>query len=431
MHVCTVIARNFLAHARVLAASLAEHDPDVRCSVLIVDGSEELDAHEPFSVLTPGEIGIDERELARRATMYDARGLVSSTKPRLLSALLAREPGAVVLLDADGCLYASLAGVGDLAEAHSLVLSPHLHEPAPLGAEIGIEQIVLKAGVMNGGLVAVAPGAEPFLDWWAQRTERHCIEDASRGLLLAQLWLTLAPVLFEHHVLADRGCNVMGWNLYSRDVIWARDRASIDATPLRHFHFLGGFDPEHPERLCPDLRADQFWPLLEERPGVARLTRDYAARLLTAGFHETRAWARAHSSLAAVASLEPWMRAAYRSALMTAERDGAEQPPNPIEHGEAAFTRWLDSLPPSARWAHLATPEEQLRGELAALHADRQALQRDHEAIASRLAVLGDSYRRLEQEHSALKQDRRERPSDRDRVIARLRAIGASLRDRG
>jgi hypothetical protein len=404
MHVCTVIARNFLAHARVLATSLAEHDPDAGCSVLIVDGGQELDAHEPFAVLTPGDIGIDERELARRATMYDARGLVSSMKPRLLSALIARERGAVLLLDADGCIYESLAEIGDLAAAHSLVLSPHLHEPAPLGAEIGIEQIVLKAGVMNGGLVGVAPGAEPFLDWWARRTERHCIEDASRGLLLAQLWLTLAPVLFEHHILTDRGCNVMGWNLYSRDILWAQERARIDGVPLRHFHFLGGFDPEHPERLSPDRRIDPFWPPIEQRPGAARLARDYAARLLTAGFHETRAWARTHSRLVAGASLEPWMRAAYRSALMAAERGGTDEPPNPIEHGEAAFNRWLDSLPTSARWVHLATPEEQLRAELATLRSEHQALQQDHQAMAFRFAALGESHELLEREHLALRQ---------------------------
>ncbi len=431
MRVCTVIARNFLAHARVLATSLAEHDPGVRCSALIVDGTQELDAQEPFEVLTPGDIGIDERELARRATMYDTRGLVSSMKPRLLRTLLAREREPVLLLDADGCLYSSIAEIGDRAGSHSLVLSPHLHEPAPLGVEIGIEQIVLKAGVMNGGLVGVGPGAEPFLDWWAQRTERHCIEDANRALLLAQLWLTLAPVLFEHHVLTDRGCNVMGWNLYARDVVWAQDSASIDGTPLRHFHFLGGFDPEQPERLSPDRRIDAFWPSLEDRPGAARLAREYAARLITAGFHETREWASVHSRVASAVRLESWMRAAYRAALIAAERRGADEPPNPIKDGDAAFARWLDSLPASARWVHLATPEEQLRAELAILRSGHHALLRDHAAMASSFAALGESHERLAREHLALEEAHRMQPSEIGRVVARLRATTARLRDRG
>ncbi len=431
MRVCTVIARNFLAHARVLATSLAEYDPGMSCSALIVDGTQELDAREPFEVLAPADIGIDGRELARRATMYDTRGLVSSMKPRLLSALLAREREPVLLLDADGCIYASLAEIGDRAGAHSLVLSPHLHEPAPLGTELGIEQIVLKAGVMNGGLVGVGAGAEPFLDWWAQRTERHCIEDAGRALLLGQLWLTLATVLFEHYVLTDRGCNVMGWNLYARDIVWAQGRASIDGTPLRHFHFLGGFDPERPQRLSPDRRIDPFWPSLEERPGAARLARDYAARLLAAGFHETREWAAVHSRAAAAAPLEPWMRAAYRAALMVAEYRDTDEPPNPIEDGEEAFTHWLDSLAPSARWVHLATPAEQLRGELEVLRSVHETLAHEHAAMVSSFAALSESHERLVREHLALEQAHRRQPGEIGRVVARLRATTARLRDRG
>ena len=39
MDVCTIIAKNDLAYARVLGRSLREHEPDVRFKVLIIDAS--------------------------------------------------------------------------------------------------------------------------------------------------------------------------------------------------------------------------------------------------------------------------------------------------------------------------------------------------------------------------------------------------------
>ena len=61
---CTIIARNYLAHARVLAASLTEHYPDRRLVVLVIDDDDtEVDPRvEPFDVLRPGDLDLDQRE---------------------------------------------------------------------------------------------------------------------------------------------------------------------------------------------------------------------------------------------------------------------------------------------------------------------------------------------------------------------------------
>ncbi len=50
MHVCTIVARNYLAAARVLARSFAAHNPDGTCWTLVIDDIDQEidDAREPF-----------------------------------------------------------------------------------------------------------------------------------------------------------------------------------------------------------------------------------------------------------------------------------------------------------------------------------------------------------------------------------------------
>ena len=55
MNVCTIIAKNYVAHARVLAESFREHHPEGTCYALVVDDADgyiDADA-EPFELVTP------------------------------------------------------------------------------------------------------------------------------------------------------------------------------------------------------------------------------------------------------------------------------------------------------------------------------------------------------------------------------------------
>jgi hypothetical protein len=352
IHGCTLTTRHYEAHARVLAESFLAHHPGARFSVLTIGYPEDaLPRGERFEVLVPADVGIDEQELNRRATMYITQGVASSLKPHLLATLLARGPDAVLYIDADGCVYDQLTGLAELAERHSLLLSPHILDPHPIAGneradpiwrEDSPEQIVMRSGLMNAGLIGVGPGAERFLEWWSQRTSRRCVFDVSRGLALCQTWLTLATTIFEHHVLRDRGCNVAGWNLQARDVRWEGDTPTIDGVPLRHFHFAGGFDPEQPQRITPSAKNASWWPSLEERPGTARVVREYAERLIAHGYREARAAPPLYDAMPGGAPIEPWMRSSYRTALVEAERADAAEPPNPFSDGAERFSNWLE-----------------------------------------------------------------------------------------
>jgi len=339
---CTVTTRNYAAHARVLAESFLRHNPGASFTVLVVDdGDCGVGSAPGLRRLTPREVGIDEPELARRATMYTAQGLAASLKPALLQMLLAEGGRPVVLLDADGSVYGHLGALARLAAEHSLLLSPHSLSAHPLWAHDSPEQIFMRSGVMNAGLIGVGAGAEPFLEWWGERTARRCVFDAGHALMLGQTWLTLATCLFDHHVLRDPGYNVAGWNLQDREVHWDGDSPTIDGVPLRHFHFAGSYDAERPDLLTTQAHAD-WWPKLQGRTGVLRLSREYSSRLLAGGYLEARQASPAFDRTPGGALIEPWMRAEFRRALIASELEGSDEPPNPFSDGDEAFAGWLD-----------------------------------------------------------------------------------------
>jgi hypothetical protein len=364
MIACTAVTRNYAAEAHVLAESFAEHNPGSRFVVCVIDdaGGEGLEG--PFETLSPLDTGIDLAELHRQATMFAPVGLTGATKPRLIRMLAAHgEP--VIYLDADSWVHASLSPVAELVERHDLVFSAHSLDPHPLVGERSAEQLFAADGPINTGLLGATAAAEPFLEWWRERTARHSVFDRWHGLFQEQGWVTAALTLFPHHLLRDRGCNVMGWNLQDRDVEWDGDTPMIDGGPLRHFHFVYGFRADDPDVLAPAQRdptseAAALWPGLDDRPGVARLCREYAERLLAAGWRTARAQPHRFERPLDGSPLDQWMRDRYRSALIRAESAGEAEPPNPFTHGADTFRDWVETAPPPERagpWMRTAAAE--------------------------------------------------------------------------
>jgi hypothetical protein len=311
MQAAAVVARNYLPHARVLAESFRRHHPGGRLTLLVVDGSAEVDGAD---VVGPAAVGVDERELRRRAVLFDTQGVISSLRAPLLARLL-DEP--VLLLDADMLVLAPLDDLWELAAAEQILLSPHALDPMPGAPGAWLEEELLRAGTFNGGFLGVGPCAEPFLAWLTERARRDCLREPARGLLYTQTWLNLVPALFPHRVLRDRGVNAQYHGLHGRDVDWTPTGPRIGEDPLRLFHFAG-FDPREPRRLCrhyPDTE-------LGDRPGLARLCAEYAERLRAAG------WPAEPVPFAAI---DPVVRVLYRDALLAAEAGDGPEPPDPAE----------------------------------------------------------------------------------------------------
>ena len=364
----SVIDQRYLAEARVMAHSVLAREPGARVFVVIADGAATARAEEPFTPVSPADIGVDDRELARRAAIYTPQELVSSLKPLLMRHLVRRHGTPAVLLDADCLVLGELSALTRPAERHAVVLTPHRCAPAvhrPGG--YGPEQDFLRSGVYNGGVLACGPGAGPFLDWWAPRTARDNIVDTGQALMMSQNWLSLVPALFDHHVVHDRGINVMGHNLGDDDLEWpAAGPPTVAGTPVRLHHFAGGFDAHRPLALYDGPARYPWWPDATRRPGLARLCERYAALLLAAGYDEQHARPTPFG-VAGTVPLDTPMRRAARAAIVTAEATGTLAPPVPLADGADAFLAWqaAPSAPgsPLSRWL---TTLRELRPDLQA-----------------------------------------------------------------
>ena len=90
--ITTVVARNYLPQARVLARSFRAHHPDGRVVVLVLDApGDGLRDDEPFEVVAPADVvpAGAQRELRRMITIYNVMELATALKPFLLRHLLA------------------------------------------------------------------------------------------------------------------------------------------------------------------------------------------------------------------------------------------------------------------------------------------------------------------------------------------------------
>ena len=345
----TVVARNYLPHARVLAASLRDHHPDTPLWVLVVDddpgppGAPAERPDEPFQLLTMHALGVDDRELHRRAMIYEAQGLISSLRPLAVMHLLEQGAEAVLLLDADMRLLAPIGDVWELVREAGVLLSPHVL--APLGGAPGAwaEEELLLAGTFNGGFLGAGPGSDRFLRWIDERVRRDAVADRDRGLFYAQGWFDLVPALFDHAVLRDPGVNFSVHRLGGRDLEGSAADAALAGAPVRLVHFTG-FSPDAPDRLC-GYYGDERAALLG-RPRIAALCAAYAGALRDAGWPTDAPypWGRLPDG----AVIDPVMRAVYREALACAERGQAGEPPDPFDaRAPAEFVRWLASRPPA------------------------------------------------------------------------------------
>jgi hypothetical protein len=333
---CTIVARNYLPFARVLAAAWLEHHDQAAFVVLVIDDDGPRSAeHARLRFARPEELGIDAVDLEQMRGIYDVAEMTTALKPRLIAHLLDEGNEAVVYLDSDMDLLAPVDALGETARASGVVLSPHVFGPPPSDAYL-TEAHYTMYGQYNSGLIAVGSSGRTFVDWWAERTRWDCLFDEPAGLHADQRWLDCVPVYFEHATIGDAGLNVGAWNLHERPFGVADGRPTVAGVPLRAFHFAG-FDPHRPERVT---RYDPT--AFDDDPILLSVRRRYAQRLLAAGYDEQRAIPYRYGRSAAGRRLRLWERRVYRAALMAARRDGELEVPGPFDRARSGdFERML------------------------------------------------------------------------------------------
>ncbi|MBC8078375.1 MAG: methyltransferase domain-containing protein [Chloroflexales bacterium] len=288
----TVVAKNYLAVARVLAQSFQQFHPDIPFFVALADEPEgRFDPRdEPFHLLTLAELALP--DLERMRFRYTRQQLIIATKPFLLSALLGRGFAHAIALDADMLVLDDLTPLFDRVRQHALALTPHLLEPPADALRIGRELNILQSGIFNGGFVGITNQAEArhFLSWWQERVAEHCHHAVGEGMYYDQRWLDFAPTFVaDCHVVRDPAYNVAYWNLPERQLHFDGERAMVAGQPCRFFHF-SGYDyerPDAPTRYNRALTFDQFGT-------AARLFTRYQGLLEAANHPQTSTWPYAY-----------------------------------------------------------------------------------------------------------------------------------------
>lgn len=337
LNACTIVARNYLAQASVLANSFLEQHPGSRFVTLVLDETEPR-SEARYDVVTPYDIGLDRSEVHRMAAIYDIKEFATAVKPALLRTLLA--DGEVAYFDPDIEFFAPLLDVAKRARKYGIVLTPHTMSPLPRDGCLPDERMLLQAGIYNLGFIGVGAKALPFLDWWAERLARDCIVAVEQALFVDQRWIDFVPALYDHFILRDHGSNVAYWNLHERALTWTGEGYEVNGVPLRFFHF-SGFSPLRPDVVSSHM-GDRPRIRLDRRPDLRRIFTAYAEKLLDAGFAESGRLPYRFDFTTDGTPIDRSMRRLFRDRLIVAERSGTTEPPNPFENSES-FIEWLHS----------------------------------------------------------------------------------------
>jgi hypothetical protein len=338
--IATIVARNYLAFARVLATSLQAHHPQLPFLVVVIDAEDAA----PPDLAGAGErvpiaaLGIpDLRQTCFRRSCQELAVLL---KPFLLRHLLDRGLSPAVFLDPDVLVEGDLTPVLDVVDRHAVTLTPHLLHPLEGDRRIERELNILQSGTFNAGFVSVSEGrtARLAIDWWRDRLLVACSAAVADGVYYDQRWLDLMPMWFEDvALLRDPGCNVAYWNLRERGLHASSPARLADGSPLRFFHF-SGFDPETPG--SPSRHAGRHWTGGELPEIYAR----YARLLFAAGYRSSRQIPYRFGSFDNGVRVSPRAREIYRDLGPAAAGFG-----DPFEAARpSSFYAWLATRHPDA-----------------------------------------------------------------------------------
>lgn len=333
----TIVGRNYLPFARVLAGSLKRYHPRAQLLVVVADavnGAAQA-PDEPFSTLAPAQLSVpDLHGLRFRCTRQE---LVVTLKPFLLATLLEREASAL-FLDADVLVLERLDGLFAAVRRHAVTLVPHGIEPPKTPDGVERDLVLNLSGAFNGGVVGVSRSAEAlaFLNWWQTRLHSRCRHDVARGMHFDQRWLDLVPGFVDDlHVHRDAGVNVAHWNLPERPIGFRNGAVTAAGVPCRLFHF-SGFDPDEPEwptRYRRELR-------LEDVGDADPLFRDYAQALQAAGWPQARLLRYAYESFSngvRIPEMARWLYAELRDTNAFGDPFDAS--------GRPSYFQWLRGRP--------------------------------------------------------------------------------------
>ena len=285
--------------------------------MFVVDAIDDAPEMHDATILLPPDV-FDFESYAGLAYSFDVTELSTCVKPFVLRHLLARGYDRAFYFDPDIEIFTPIDAVRDPLDDADIVLTPHTTGPIPLDGKLPNEITLLQAGAYNLGFIGVAnrPAARRFLDWWAARLERYCINDVASGLFTDQKWIDLVPGMVERvAIVRHRGCNVGYWNLHARQVHPEIPSRLVTGEPIVFYHY-SGFDPLQPSVLSKhQTRID-----LAREPGLLSLLQGYAERVMANGFDEASKAPYAYSRFSNGVATDMSSRSVLRDARLAGHR---------------------------------------------------------------------------------------------------------------
>jgi len=292
----TIVSANYIAYAKVLAQSLAEHAPEVAFRVLVVDEPQPqvraVVERSGLQAVYARDLGLPDFD--RLAYKFDLVELNTALKPSFLRRLLDEGFTQAAYVDPDIRFFGPPTPILEALDGASVVLTPHTLAPVMDGLRPS-DVDFLRNGTFNLGFVAVRECAEAraLLAWWEERCLGLGFNDPSFGVFVDQKWMDLVPSFFaDHRILRHPGCNAAYWNLHERTVAMEQGGPRVNGQPLVFFHF-SGVDAARPEILSRHQTRHQLVP----GSPLAQLVADYCATLLAAGHTEFRGLAYSYGRL--------------------------------------------------------------------------------------------------------------------------------------
>jgi hypothetical protein len=326
---------SYLNRARVLFQTLRRFHPDWELVALITDepppGFAFDPSQEPFDrVVWARDLGIPDFD--SWLFKHDVVEVCTAVKGPFIHQACSSGADAVIYLDPDTALLASLAPLEAWLEEHDILLTPHLIDPNDDPTAILDNDIsTLRTGIYNLGFVAIRTQGEGarFAKWWNDRLLSYCYDDIPSGLFVDQRWCDHVPALFDKvKVVRDPGYNVASWNLSRRKVTVEKSGAiTVNGVPLRFWHFtkLGPLGDTMTKRY-----AGQNFPVYEIWSWYKR-----QVTAATEAAIPERWWA--YGAFANGAKIEKAQRVLYRQ-----RADLQAAFPNPFASGQGSYQQWLE-----------------------------------------------------------------------------------------
>ena len=285
---CTIIAKNYLPMARVLADSFQRCNPGCPFFVLLMDPVEGYfqAEKESFYLLESRQLPLANLEgMLFKYTILEAS---TAVKPALLRKLFDdHDIRKLIYLDPDILVLASLQGLSNLLDQHSIVLTPHITRPYPDTAKPH-DHDILQAGSFNLGFIALQNTSvtQELLQWWQDKLHHHGLIAFERNMFVDQRWMDLAPGLFgELKILREPGYNVAYWNLHERHITIKDEGVFVNGGPCYFFHF-SGFNPE--DMSAVSKHQDRF--NMRQLGDTKLMFLKYRKLVMAHGWKETKNW---------------------------------------------------------------------------------------------------------------------------------------------